>query len=291
MLINNSTDGSWQMARNILDASDCGYLIANVSLHSDIADAPHARRMALDIGALLAADGALLTTDADTLVAGDWAAANLRHMLGNADLVCGSVSIEPQEYAALPEPIRYCGEVEAAYSARLERLWQRWTDGTAPSFLIPAMGASLALPTARYREISGIPIPAVAEDKALASLARRRGWSIKMAGDVTVETSGRLFARAAGGMGDALRARATDEDPYCDEQLVPIGLLQRLADVWNRLPDSSERSARLQDAIARQLALQHRRMRLSQVLAQLTFSTDDGAADHPRQHCLLRVEA
>ena len=301
MLINNSTDGSWQMARNILDASDCGYLIANASLQPDIADAPHARRMALDIGALLAAKGALMTTDADTLVATDWAAANLRHMRGDADLVCGTVSIEPQEYAALPEPIRYCGEVEAAYAAQLERLWQRWTGGTAPSFQIPAMGASLALPTARYREIGGMPIPSVAEDKALASLARRRAWSIKTAGDVTVETSARLFARAAGGMGDALRARATDEDPYCDEQLVPLGLLQRLANVWTRLPDSSERSALLQDAIAREPALQHRRMRLSQVLAQLTFdtgagSTDDGATDDggvapPRQHCLLGLES
>ena len=291
MLINNSTDGSWQIARNILDASDCSYLMTNVSLHPDIANAPHARRMALDIGALLAANGVLMTTDADTLVAADWAAANLRNMLGEADLVCGSVSIEPQEYAALPEPIRYCGEIELAYSAQLERLWQRWTGGTAPSFQIPAMGASLALPTARYREIGGMPIPPVAEDKALASLARRRGWSIKIAGDVTVETSGRLFARAAGGMGDALRARATDEDPYCDEQLVPIGLLQSLADVWTRLPDSSERFARLQDTIAREPALQHRRMRLSQVLAQLTSSNDDGATEKPSQHCLVSVEA
>jgi hypothetical protein len=290
MLINNSADRSWRMARDILDASDSDYLIVNVSLQPDIADAPHARRMALDIGALLAADGALMTTDADTLVAVDWAAANLRHMRGDADLVCGSVSIEPQEYAALPEPIRFCGEVEAAYSAQLERLWQRWTVGTAPSFQIPAMGASLALPTARYREIGGMPTPSVAEDKALASLARRLGWSIKMAGDVTVETSGRLFARAAGGMGDALRTRATDEDPYCDEQMVPLGLLRRLADIWTRLPDNSERSARLQDVIEREPALQHHRMRLSQVLTQLTFSTDDVAVQNPSHHCLLGVE-
>lgn len=274
LLINNSADRSWQLASNILEASGCGYLLVSISLRPAIADAPHARRIALDIGALLATDGVLLTTDADTLVAPDWAAANLRHLRKGADLVCGSVSIDPQEYAGLPHSVHHCGEVEAAYSAKLERLWQRWTGGDAPSFQIAAMGASLALPTVRYRGIGGMPIPSVGEDKALAGFARRRGWSIKMAGDVTVRTSGRLFARAAGGMGDALRARATDEDPYCDEQLVPLGLLRRLADVWKGLPLDTGRYAQFQDAIARDPALQHRRMRLSQVVVNLTTARE-----------------
>lgn len=275
LLINNSADRSWQLASSVLEASGCGYVLASVSLRPAIADAPHARRIALDIGALLVGDGALLTTDGDTLVAPEWAAANLRHLREGADLVCGKVSINSQEYAELPHSVRHCGEVEAAYSAELERLWQRWTGGDAPSFQIAAMGASLALPTVRYREIGGMPIPRVGEDKALAVLARRRGWSIKMAGDVTVETSGRLFARAAGGMGDALRARATDEDPYCDEQLVPLGLLRRLADIWKGLPLGTGKYAQLQDAIARDPTLQHRRMRMSQVVVNLTTARDE----------------
>ncbi len=270
LLINNSADRSWQVASSMLEASGCNYLLVKVSLRPAVADAPHARRIALDIGALLVPDGALLTTDADTLVAPNWAAANLRHIRDGTDLVCGSVSIDPQEYTGLPHSVRRCGKVEAAYSAELEQLWQRWTGGDAPSFQIAAMGASLALPTARYRGIGGMPIPPVAEDKALAILARRRDWSIKVASDVTASTSGRLFGRAAGGMGDALRDRATHDDPYCDEQLVPLALLQRLADVWNGLQFGMGRYAQFQDAIARDPALQHRRMRMSQVMVNLS---------------------
>ena len=270
LLINNSADRSWEVVSRTLKTSGCNYLLVKVSLRPAVADAPHARRIALDIGALLVPDGALLTTDADTRVAPNWAAANLRHIRDGADLVCGSVSIDPQEYSSLPHSVRRCGEVEAAYSAELEHLWQRWTGGDALSFQVAAMGASLALPTAHYRAIGGMPIPPVAEDKALASLARRLDWSLKIASDVTTSTSGRLFGRAAGGMGDALRDRATQDDPYCDEQLVPLDLLQRLADVWNGLQFGMGRYARFQDAIARDPALQHRRMRLSEVMANLS---------------------
>ncbi len=296
LLINNSADRSFTVAHDVLRASDCGFLVASAALHADIADAPHARRLALDIGAWLSPHGVLLTTDADTLVDPDWVSVNLGHVRGGTDLVCGAVSIDPQEYAALPAPVRHCGAVEAAYAKHLEQCWQSWTAGTAPGFQIAAMGASLALTAARYRAVGGMPVPPVAEDKALAALARRHGWSIKLADDVKVETSGRLIARAAGGMGDALRSRATDDDPFCDEQLVPLALLRRLADIWNALPDDfanglangiangiancGERYARLQDAIARDPALQHRRMRLSQVVAELSSSDERPASEN-----------
>lgn len=272
LLINNSTDGSWSLAHRFLSASGFGFLMARVTLDPEISDAPHARRLALDIGAHLAPDGVLLTTDADTLVDPDWVSTTFTHIRAGSDLVCGSVSIDPEELRTLPWPVRRCGEVEAAYSADLEKLWQQWTGGTAPGFQIPAMGASLALSVARYRAVGGMPTPPVAEDKALAKLARRHSWSIALASDVRVETSGRLVARAAGGMGDALRARATDDDPFCDEQLVPLGLLRRLADVWNGLPDTADRSARFYDLVDCDPALQHGRMRLSEVSAELEMS-------------------
>ena len=275
LLVNNSSDASLQTSADVLRASGCSYLVANVALDHGCANAPHARRIALDIGASLASNGTLLTTDADTLVASDWVTSNLCHVRANSDLVCGSVSIAPAEYAALPRSVRLCGEAETQYSALLERKWQSWTVPSAPSFQLAAMGASLALPTARYKEIGGMPIPLVAEDKAVAALGRARGWSITMASDVRVETSARLHARAAGGMGDALLARVTDDDPYCDEQLVPLDLLRRIADVWNGLPAGFDRSARLQDNIARNPTLQHNRMRLSEVLAQLVAEADE----------------
>lgn len=280
LLINNSSDGSWDLAHNLLSAAGTAFVIAGVELDAAISDAPHARRLALDIGAQLVPDGVLLTTDADTLVDPDWVSATLVHIRSGAELVCGSVTIDAEELGALPRAVIDCGEVEAAYSSKVQKLWRQWTEGSAPGFQIPAMGASLALSTVRYREIGGMPVPPVAEDKALAKLARRHAWSIELASDVKVQTSGRLVARAAGGMGDALRARATDDDPYCDEQLVPLGTLRQLADAWNALPDERERCGRFYDLIERTPALQHARMRLSEVAFELELPEGDFCSEY-----------
>ena len=51
---------------------------------------------------LVAPDGLILTTDADTLVETDWVAANRREIAAGADAVAGYVMADPTELILLP---------------------------------------------------------------------------------------------------------------------------------------------------------------------------------------------
>ena len=80
LLVNDTLDSSADIARAWALRTSHACVIVEVSLDRTIRNAPHARRLALEIGAHLCPAGALLTTDADTLVAPDWITTNLQHL-------------------------------------------------------------------------------------------------------------------------------------------------------------------------------------------------------------------
>lgn len=80
------------------------------------------------------------------------------------------------------------------------------------------MGASLALSVETYRAVGGVPLVALAEDRALAHAVERAGFRLRRSHAPLVFTSPRLCGRAPGGFADLLSSHAEVSSP-CDAAL------------------------------------------------------------------------
>lgn len=156
---------------------------------------------------------ALLTTDADCLVASDWVTANLRHLDAGAAAVCGLVLPIPEEHAALPAGLLRRAALEDRFLDLKARLEERLT-GRAGHEQTP--GASLAFRLDAYVAAGGFdPLPSQ-EDRMIIARLKALGLPVVHAREVTVRASCRLEGRAPGGMAAALRERSADPDaPLC----------------------------------------------------------------------------
>ena len=271
-VVNDTLDDSIALLAEWARARRRSALVADVRFHAEIRGAPHARRLALDIGASLAPHGFLMTTDADTRVDPDWVLANLAHLRDGADLVCGTVTLDERDAEQLPALVHECGALESAYRQSLARLWQQWTGGDELPFRVQALGASLAISTSCYTAIGGLPTPVAGEDKALARLAREHGYGVIQSARARVITSGRIDGRASGGVSDALRERMTSGNPACDEALVPVALLRCRARVWNALAGLVDASSMFERRCEEDPQLSHTRMRRLDVARELEFA-------------------
>ena len=272
-LVNDTLDRSSSLIARWARSGGHSVIVAEASFDPDWRSAPVARRLALDLGAELVPDGVLCTTDADTVVAPDWLAGNLRRARAGADLVCGTVVLNERELAALPPQVRACGDLEEAYRRSLAALWREWTGGELADLSVQALGASLVITAACYRAVGGLPMPAAGEDKALARLVRAHGFRIDNASEVRVVTSGRTTGRARGGVSDALRERATSRDPACDEELVPVAVLRRRAKLWRGLADLPDAVAAFGLRCQQEAELQCDRMHYRDVARELEVAT------------------
>lgn len=184
-----------------------------------------ARRLALDAAAAsVVPDGILMTTDADARVAPDWVHAN-RTALEAADLICGVVAPDPDEWALLPDVVNQRGAVEGEYIHLMLEL-RRMVGHDCPAKLdAPApAGASLAFGVALYRDVD-MPEVEEREDRMFAARAAACGWRVVHSSLPRVFASCRLDGRTPGGMAGALRSRIEDTDPFCDEALIPSSAL------------------------------------------------------------------
>src|SRR3954468_12343364 len=78
LLLNNCTDGTASIARSCAQHMPYRLHIQSHNFAAPLAGAGHARRLAMQAAAAVAGPhGVLLTTDADTVVAGDWVERNL----------------------------------------------------------------------------------------------------------------------------------------------------------------------------------------------------------------------
>jgi GT2 family glycosyltransferase len=191
----------------------------------DAADAGvgSARRLGLDLGCrMVGADGALLTSDADTLVRSDWITQNLSE-LEHADLICGTVLGQPDEVRALPPEIAGHGSAEWDYvngCIALAAALDPQPHDPAPAHH-NAAGASLAVSAQVYEAVGGLPVIQMGEDRALAERIEAHDFKVRYSNLAVVETSCRMEGRTDGGMAGALRARAFEDDPFADEWLEP----------------------------------------------------------------------
>jgi cellulose synthase/poly-beta-1,6-N-acetylglucosamine synthase-like glycosyltransferase len=124
----------------------------------------------------------LATTDADSTVAPDWLAAQLRWVARGVDGLAGLVRIAAD---AAPELRRRAVERQRAHGLALGHGHVH--------------GANLALRADIWAAVGGFPPLAVGEDQALWRAARATGGAFLGVDDVVVTTSGRVVGRTPAG--------------------------------------------------------------------------------------------
>jgi hypothetical protein len=233
LLLNNTTDGTVDVVRELSPHFPWPLELRSVELPCAFANAGWARKLAMDAAAdWVQPGGLILTTDADTVVATDWVAANRREIAEGVEAVAGYVMADPVELMDLGHEILERGSLEWDYqqlAAELEARadppahdpWPRHNQNC---------GASTAITLAAYRRIGGLPPLRVGEDRALFDALGRMDLKVRHSLEVQVVTSARTESRACGGLGDALRLRG-DPDHPCDEALeVAVSTLRRAYD-------------------------------------------------------------
>lgn len=196
-------DGCDDDSAAIVEAAraDLPFEIRTVTLERAEPNAGRARRYAMELALTNAADDdtILLSTDADTLPAEDWLAANVA-ALAEADVVTGQILRDP----AVPSTAQ--DRVEAYYDGlfRLRRVidpvpWE------APRTHHYTSAASLALRAGVYRALGGFDAIPSAEDARLIDRAYLAGLRVRRDADVRVTTSSRRHGRARDGLADHLR--------------------------------------------------------------------------------------
>jgi GT2 family glycosyltransferase len=229
VLANNCTDATADNVRTFSPRVPHPVILVNETFASDKRNAGWARKRAMDLSAAMleygeeAADGVILTTDADSFANPTWFAANMRELAQGADCVAGYIDAEPRELLALGPTFLARSRLEDTYLrlvAELYALCDPRQHDPWPNHRV-ASGASLAVKLAAYRAVGGLPPRPLGEDVAFTEAVDRAGFKVRHSMEVSVQTSCRLDGRAQGGAADTMRHRYEFPDAECDEELEP----------------------------------------------------------------------
>ena len=254
LLLNNCTDNSEPIARQMMACVGYKLVIETRSLARSIATAGEARRLAVSIAAEHAgARGLILTTDADATVPRDWVERNVA-ALQTADLVCGRVVLDAVESALIPTHLHADDALECELLGLLDEIawiadpqdadpWPRHTEEA---------GASLGMTASILAQVGGMPARPSGEDRAFAHALRLIDARIRHDPGTVVTVSGRLEGRAAGGMADTIKRRMFRQDTYTDDQVEParnawrrVMLRARVRAAWSGSRDPAALAADL----------------------------------------------
>ena len=151
-------------------------------------------------------DGIVASTDADTIVAPDWIAANLREFDNGADAVGGRIVLSAEGLAGMPPDLRRIHLQDTGYRIMLAELGAK----IDPNPCDPSprhhqhFGASLAVRTGIYRHAGGIPRVNTLEDMAFYDALERIDACVRHSPIVRVTTSARRQARVPIGLSTQL---------------------------------------------------------------------------------------
>lgn len=228
LLLNNCTDRSAEVAARWARAHP------DIALHTIERDLPQgqahagtARRLLMDTawqrlgGEQATGVCAILTTDADSVVAPDWIAQNLAALHAGAEAVGGAITIRREDLEALPEHVRRCYEADRCYAAciaELEDLLDPQPGDPCPRHL-DHFGSSLACTTRAYGRVGGLPAVPALEDEAFVDSLRQADIPLRHEPAVRIATSARLDGRT--GMGFAGQLRFWNDLPADAAHTVP----------------------------------------------------------------------
>ncbi|GAC1426406.1 MAG: hypothetical protein NVSMB62_23940 [Acidobacteriaceae bacterium] len=218
LLLNNCTDTSMEVAKAWKAAHPHVPLhIIERTLSSEDAHVGMARRLLMDtawrrLTQTGSSDGharttrAILSTDADSVVAPDWIARNLRALEEGADAVGGEIRLTYSDLQRLPLGARRAYLRDRQYQrlvAELEDLLDPQAGDPWPRHL-EHFGASLACRAETYARVGGMPPVAQLEDVAFVDLLRRMDARLRHDTQVVVHTSSRLDGRVGAGLSKQL---------------------------------------------------------------------------------------
>ncbi len=212
LLLNNCTDASARVATRW--KADHPHTILHILEHDfapEVAHVGSARRALMDTAwcrlARSGADGGvMLSTDADTEVAPDWIAQNLRAIRLGADAVGGAIHLKPGQLETLPEGARACYLADRTYQAlvaEFESLLDPQSGDPWPRHL-EHFGASLACTAQAYAHAGGLAAVSPLEDVAFVDALRVADARLRHDPEVRVYTSARLSGRAKVGLSGQL---------------------------------------------------------------------------------------
>ncbi len=144
-----------------------------------------------------AADGLIASTDADSVVAEDWLAAQIGLAQRGAQAIGGIIELCAEDGDGLAR--QALTERERRATERLRAVLADAPRGATVEHH-HFSGASLALTASTYRRCGGLPVRAALEDEALERELRLRGVAIHRSADVRVRTSSRTGGRAPRGL-------------------------------------------------------------------------------------------
>ncbi|MEH3116435.1 MAG: glycosyltransferase family A protein [Methylorubrum populi] len=228
LFLNNCTDGTAEIVAGLVPEMSIPVRVIERTCAG--AHAGWARRAAMDAAAAwldaegAAAAGTLLTTDADSIVPPDWAAANLAALAAGADAVAGRVELIPEEAALLPPSLPARGRLEDAYDALITEMEARIDPDPHDPWPChrTTIGASLAVRLSAYTQVGGMPEIPLGEDGAFVGALLQRGFRVRHDRAVRVLISARLTGRAAGGVADTIRSRCEEPDALCDARMEAV---------------------------------------------------------------------
>ena len=211
LLLNNCTDGSAAAAKHWQARNPSTRLhIVERDFPEDRAHIGTARRSLMDTAwhRLCARRGAaILSTDADTRVAPDWIAANLRAIQSGADAVGGAICFDGSELETLLPGARKAWEWDRHYQHLVAEL-EHWLD-PRPGDPWPRhrchFGGSLACTPEVYARAGGLPPERSLEDVAFVRQLWRVDARLRHAPDVRVYSSARFDGRVSRGLSSQLR--------------------------------------------------------------------------------------
>jgi glucosyl-3-phosphoglycerate synthase len=189
-------------------ALEVGASRAHLRLHVVEMDAPggvgRTRGLGMDLAcerlfAVARPEGLIASTDADSVVAEDWLAAQLILARAGAKAIGGCIELDQLEARELSAEALERREAEA--SRRMRGVLEREASRVEPiAEHHQFSGASLALTATTYWECGGLPVSAALEDEALERELSNRGIPICRSSSVRVRTSARTEGRAPRGL-------------------------------------------------------------------------------------------
>lgn len=261
LLANNCDDDTAAIARRAAPGTVVGALhIVEAHIEQPDAHIGYVRRELMNeatrrLRIAGASRGFVASTDADTVVAPDWLAANAAELAGGAGAVGGRIAVDDQ-----PAPT-----AQALRSRRLDEahalLRCRVASILDPDPVNPwphhhqHFGASLAVDAGAYAAAGGVPDVRFLEDDALVRAIECAGFAVRRSPRVRVRTSARLDGRAAVGLSWQLRQWARhegDDDPRVEPAECFVAAMRLRARLRHAWPDTC-------DEIGEQLGIEEAR--------------------------------